>query len=173
MQRTRVAIVGAGPIGIELAIALNRRSIPYVHLEAKQIGATMFWWPPGTRWFSSNERISLAGVPLQTNDQNKATREDYLRYLRSVVQQFDLRINTYEPVTSIEKTPAGFHLKTAPAAGPREYLAEHVILATGGTAAPRTLGVPGEDLPHVSHYMLDPHTYFQKRVLIVGGKNSA
>jgi thioredoxin reductase (NADPH) len=173
MQRTRVAIVGAGPIGIELAIALKQRDIPYVHLEARQIGATMFWWPVGTRWFSSNERISLANVPLQTNDQNKATREDYLRYLRSVVQQFDLRINTYEPVVSIDKTPDGFHLRTASTAGQREYLAENVVLATGGTAHPRELGVPGETLPHVSHYMQDPHTYFQKRVLIVGGKNSA
>jgi thioredoxin reductase (NADPH) len=173
MQRTRVAIVGAGPIGIELAVALKRRSIPYVHLEARQIGATMSWWPVGTRWFSSNERISLASVPLQTNDQSKATREDYLRYLRSIVQQFDLRINTYEPVASIDRTDAGFRLRTASPAGPREYLADHVILATGGTAHPRELGVPGETLPHVSHYMQDPHTYFQKRVLIIGGKNSA
>lgn len=173
MQRTHVAIVGAGPIGIELAIALKRRGIPYVHLEARQIAATMFWWPVGTRWFSSNERISIANVPLQTNDQNKATREDYLRYLRSVVQQFDLRINTYEPVVSIERTPAGFHLKTASIAGPRAYLADRVVLATGGTARPRELGVPGESLPHVSHYMQDPHAYFRKRVLIVGGKNSA
>jgi thioredoxin reductase (NADPH) len=173
MHRTRVAIIGAGPIGIELAVALKQRDIPYVHLEARQVGATMFWWPAGTRWFSSNDRISLAGVPLQTNDQNKATREDYLRYLRSIVQQFDLRINTYEPVVSINQTLAGFHVQTASAAGPRDYLVNQVILATGGTAAPRKLGVPGESLPHVSHYMQDPHAYFRKRVLIVGGKNSA
>ena len=41
MHRTRVAIVGAGPIGIELAIALKRRDIPYVHLESRQIGAKL------------------------------------------------------------------------------------------------------------------------------------
>jgi thioredoxin reductase (NADPH) len=173
VESRRVAIVGAGPIGIELAVALKQAGVSYIHFDAKQIGQTMYWWPPATRWFSSNERIAIAGVPLTTNDQSKATREDYLRYLRSVVQQFDLKINTYEPVSGIEKTPGGFVVKTAPAAGPREYLAENVVLATGGTAAPRRLNVSGEDLPHVSHYMEDPHKYFGKRVLIVGRRNSA
>ena len=42
-----------------------------------------------------------------------------------------------------------------------------MILATGGTARPRMLGIEGEDLPHVSHYFRDPHLYFRKRVLIV------
>ena len=32
---------------------------------------------------------------------------------------------------------------------------------------------PGENLPHVSHYFRDPHDYFRRRLLIVGGKNSA
>jgi thioredoxin reductase (NADPH) len=39
--------------------------------------------------------------------------------------------------------------------------------------APKLLGIPGEDLPHVSHYFRDPHTYFGKELLIVGGRNSA
>src|SRR5687768_13542913 len=141
MDGARVAIIGAEPIGIELAVALKRAGISYFHFDAKQIGQTMYWWPPATRWFSSNERIAIAGVPLTTNDQSKATREDYLRYLRSVVQQFDLKINTYEPVSAIEKTPGGFVVKTEAAAGPRQYLAENVVLATGGTAAPRRLNV--------------------------------
>ena len=47
-----------------------------------------------------------------------------------------------------------------------------IVLATGGTATPRKLNVPGENLPHVSSYFQDPHTYFQKRLFIVGGGNS-
>ncbi len=38
---------------------------------------------------------------------------------------------------------------------------------------PNLLGVPGEDLPHVSHYYSEPHPYYRQRVVIVGGKNSA
>src|SRR5438876_1181030 len=174
MISREVAIIGAGPIGIEMAVALKRHDIPYVQFDAKQVGQTMFWWPPMTRWFSSNERIAIAGVPLQTVDQGKATREDYLRYLRTVVEQFDLSVNTFEPVTAIDKSPSGgFIVTTSPQRGPPRYQVQRIILATGGTAHPRKLDVPGENLLHVSHYMEDPHKYFRKRILIVGGKNSA
>ncbi len=173
MHWSEVAIVGAGPIGIEVAVALKQRGIEYVHFDAGPIGATMYWWPPQTRWFSSNERIAIAGVPLQTPDQGKATREEYLRYLRTVVSLHDLAINTYESVTGIERRDGGFVLRTKPLRGEQVYSVKRIVLATGGTARPRKLGVPGEDLPHVSHHMEDPHKYFRKRVLIVGGKNSA
>jgi thioredoxin reductase (NADPH) len=33
--------------------------------------------------------------------------------------------------------------------------------------------VPGEDLPHVSHFYTEAHPYYRQRVVIVGGKNSA
>ena len=174
MSTVEVAVIGAGPIGIELAVALKRAGVSYVHLEAKQVGATMQWWPPATRWFSSNERIAIAGMPLMTSDQGKATREDYLRYLRTVVAAFDLEIHTYEPVVDISRGD-GFEIRTRPmnGTGEKSYRARRVVLATGGTEWPRKLGVEGEDLPFVSHYMGDPHQYFRRRVLVVGGRNSA
>src|SRR5476649_1201297 len=110
--RTDVAVVGAGPIGLELAIALKREGFDYQHFDARQIGYTVSWFAPGTRFFSSNERIAIAGVPLQTADQGKASREDYLGYLRGVVQQFDLKVNTYEPVIGIVPREGEFLLTT-------------------------------------------------------------
>jgi len=171
---TDVAVVGAGPIGLELAVALKRAGIDYLHFDARQIGYTISWFAPGTRFFSSNERISIAGVPLQTPDQSKCTREQYLAYLRSVAVQFDLRVNTYEPIVGIERDASGgFVLTTRPAGGNKTCHANRLVLCTGGTDRPRRLAIPGEDLPHVSHYFDDPHKYFRKRLLIVGGKNSA
>src|SRR4051812_5107334 len=168
-----VALVGAGPIGIEMAVALKRAGINYLHFDAKQIGYTISWFPYQTKFFSSNERIAIAGVPLQTPDQSKATREEYLTYLRSVVMQFGLKVNTYEPVVRITQLGTEFMLTTRPAGGDRVIHAKRIVLVTGGTDHPRKLNVPGENLPHVSAYFSDPHTYFGKRVLIVGGKNSA
>jgi thioredoxin reductase (NADPH) len=168
-----VAIIGAGPLGIELAVALKKAGIEFVQFDAKQVGYTISWFPPQTRFFSSPERIAIAGVPLQTPDQMKATREEYLAYLRAVVQQYDLTINTYEPVTDIKGKDGGFELTTSHGQGARRWQVAHVVLATGGTATPRRLGVPGEDLPHVQPHWTDPHDYFRKRVLVVGGKNSA
>jgi thioredoxin reductase (NADPH) len=171
-----VAIIGAGPIGLEMAVGLKRAGIDYLHFDSRQIGYTISWFAPQTRFFSSAERIAIAGVPLQIVDQGKATREDYLAYLRGVVQQFDLRVKTYEPIVGIQRQDGGFLLTSRRAGGigsEQKYRVRKLILATGGTDRPRRLGVPGEDLPHVSHYFRDPHTYFGKKLLIVGGKNSA
>ena len=169
-----VAIIGAGPIGIELAVALKKAGIPYIHFEAGQIGATMMWWSPGTRWFSSNERIAIAGVPLVTPDQGKATRELYLSYLRQIVTMFDLPIRTYEPLTGVVRGSDGvFELTTSPRGGDRVTRARRIVLCTGGTDRPRRLGIPGEDLPHVSAYFDEPHAFFRQKVLILGGRNSA
>jgi len=188
MYNTDIIIIGAGPIGLELAAALKAANLDYLHLEAGQIGATMQWWAPGTKYFSSPERIAIAGVPLIVADQEKATRENYLDYLLAVVGTHQLDIQTYTRVTGIEKTDAGFDIKTVRSfqgvGGPEELnytppsdtqtiKAKRVVLAIGDMHTPRMLDIPGEDLPHVSHYLGDVHRYANQRVVIVGGKNSA
>src|ERR1700759_2535761 len=109
---TDVVIVGAGPFGLELAVGLKGKGAGYQTFEPRQIGYTISWFAPQTRFFSSNERIAIAGVPLMTADQMKATREEYLAYLRSIVTQFDLKIQTYEPLTGIQRDGSEFVLTT-------------------------------------------------------------
>ncbi len=168
-----LAIIGAGPIGIELAVCLRRAGVAYLHLDAGQIGHTLSWWPRNTSFFSTTERLAIAGVPIANNHQGRITGEEYLAYLRAVVEQFDLPINSYEPVTELRRDADGFTLVTAPLAGERRYRVRRVVLAIGDMHHPNRLAIPGEDLPHVSHYFRDPHDYFRRRLLIVGGKNSA
>jgi thioredoxin reductase (NADPH) len=190
MRNTDIVIIGAGPIGIELAAALKHAGLEYLHLEAGQIGATMQWWAPGTKYFSSPERIEIAGVPLVVANEEKATRENYLDYLRAVVGTHTLDIETYTRVTSIDKDGDGFTLHNARSfhgVGGQDELgfdtstldtlepihAKRIILAIGDMHLPRMLGITGEDLPHVSHYLGDVHQYANQPVTIVGGKNSA
>jgi len=168
-----VALVGAGPIGLEMAAVLKRAGVDYLHFEARQIGYTMTWWPRQTYFFSTTERIEIAGIPLPNSAQGRATGEEYLAYLRGVVEQLDLQINTYEPVVGIMRAAEGFVLRTQPQTGERRYACRKLILAIGDMHRPNRLGIPGEDLPHVSHYFVDPHQYFRKRLLIIGGRNSA
>ncbi len=190
VQHTDIVIIGAGPIGIELAAALKAANLEYLHLEAGQIGSTMQWWAPGTKYFSSPERIAIAGVPLIVADQEKATRENYLDYLLAVVGTHQLDIQTYTRVTGIDKTDTSFNIQIVRSytgvGGPEERNYSHdpstptkvikarrVVLAIGDMHTPRMLNIPGETLPHVSHYLGDVHQYANQRVLIVGGKNSA
>ena len=173
-ERFRVAIVGAGPIGLELAVALKRAGVDYIQIDAGQIGTTISWYPLEMLFHSNAERLAIAGVPLQVPDQQKPKREEYLAYLRSVVQQFALRVRTFERVEAVQRSPdGGFLLHTRAVDGEHEYAVEILVLAIGAMHAPRLLGIPGEDLPHVTHYFHDPHTYFGKRLLVVGGRNSA
>jgi thioredoxin reductase (NADPH) len=168
-----VAIIGAGPIGLELAVCLKQAGVDYIQFDAHQIGYTMTWWPRNTNFFSTTERLAIAGVPIQNNHQQRITGEEYLAYLRSVVELFDLHVHTYEPVTELVRDQDGFTLITRPIGGERRYQARKVVLAIGDMHYPNRLGIPGEDLPHVSHYFHDPHEYFRRRLLIIGGKNSA
>ncbi|MGB7327632.1 MAG: NAD(P)-binding domain-containing protein [Rubripirellula sp.] len=179
--RRDAVIVGAGPIGIETAVAFQAVNINFQVIEAGSIGHTVSWWAPQTRWFSSNDRISIAGVPLCTIDQAKASREEYLNYLRSVVDQFDVAVSTFTRVTTIKRSPddndwmVGLVSGHAAAGGLAEKYIQtpNVILATGGTDKPNRLGVPGEDSPMVDGYLRETHRYHGRRVLIVGGRNSA
>src|SRR3954466_15735673 len=98
-----VAIIGAGPIGLELAACLKCAGLDYIQFDSHQIGYTLTWWPRNTSFFSTTERLAIAGVPIQNNHQQRITGEDYLAYLRGVVEQFDLKINTYESVIAIER----------------------------------------------------------------------
>ena len=184
-----VAIIGAGPIGIELHVALRAAGLDVVHLEAGAIASTIGWWAPGTTFFSSPERIAIAGVPLMLPNETKATREQYVTYLRGVVAQFRLPIRTFTRVHAVERHDDAFGLRVAPSAhgvgdpaesgalAPAEHVetirAQRVVFAIGNMHRPRVIDVPGESLPHVSHYLDDPHRYFGRRVVVVGGKNSA
>lgn len=174
VESHHVAIIGAGPIGIELAVALKQAGVDYVHIEAKQIGSTIEWFPLQMMFHSRADRLAIAGVPIQVPDQQKPKREEYLAYLRQVVQQFDLKINSYERVEEARRLgEGGFELRTRTIDGERRYRVDDVVLAIGAMHAPRAIGVPGEEQPNVSHYFREPHLYFGKRLLIVGGRNSA
>ena len=169
----QAVVVGAGPIGIETAAGLRGLGVCVEHLEAGAIAQTMSWWAPRTTFFSSPERIEVCGVPLVVEGEGKATGERYRDYLRGVIAQFGLVVRTHERVVGARREGGGWVLRTGGACGGNVVRAPYVVLATGNMDRPRPLGVPGEDLPNVDHYFRGPNAYVGRRVLIVGGKNSA
>jgi thioredoxin reductase (NADPH) len=176
MEQAEVLIIGAGPVGIEVAWHLKLAGLEALHVDAGAIGHTIQrCFPPSTRFFSSPERLAITGMDIPLPAQEKVTGEEYLAYLRSVVLTRELAIRTFCRVASATPLPdGGFQVAlTEPCGRIREVMVRRVVLASGGTDRPRRLGVPGEDLPHVHTFLGDPHRFFQRRVLIVGGRNSA
>ena len=145
-------------------------------MDAGSIGHTIErFFPPSTRFFSSPERLAIAGIDIPLSTQEKLTGEAYLAYLRSVVVTRNLPIRTFCRVVSAERVNGGGYRigMSEPSGRSWQVEVKRVILASGGTDRPRQLGIPGEDLPHVHTSLGDPHRFFQRRVLVVGGRNSA
>jgi thioredoxin reductase (NADPH) len=174
MQETDILIIGAGPIGLEMAIKLRQAGANYLHLESGQVGQTMLrHWPAGTEFLSAPEDIMLAGVPMGMPNQSRVSVENYRMYLRDLVRQFDLPIRLYERVKHVARDGQGYRVSTQGRNEQSEYHANRIILATGDMAERKRLSIPGGDRPHVRYGYQDVHEFFRQRVLVIGGRNSA
>ena len=169
-----VLIIGAGPSGLATAIAAKQQGLDYALVERGALVNSIFNFPVHMVFFTTPELLEIGGLPLVT-PYDKPTRLEALRYYRRVVDTYDLQIAFDEEVTAIERDPEDiFAVETRTAKGmTRVREARAVVLAIGYYDLPNRLNVPGEDLPHVSHYYTEAHPYYRKRVVIVGGKNSA
>ncbi len=168
-----VLIVGAGPSGLATAIAAKQQGLDYVLIEKGVLVNAIFNFPTHMVFFTTPELLEIGGLPLVT-PYDKPTRLEGLRYYRRVVDTYGLQISFHEQVVDIEREDDVFIVTTRDAKGTsRARQARAVVLAIGYYDHPNYLGVPGEDLPHVSHYYKDAHPYYRQRVVIVGGKNSA
>jgi len=168
-----VLIVGAGPAGLAAAIAASRRNLSYVVLEQGALVNSLLHYPTEMVFFTTPELLEIGGFPF-VSPYEKPTRQEALKYYRKVADAAKIGVQFEEPATAIAKTAEGFTVASQPSSGPaRTRTARTVVIASGAYDMPNRLGVPGEDLPHVSHYYREPHIYYRRRVVIVGGKNSA
>jgi thioredoxin reductase (NADPH) len=170
---TKVVIVGAGPCGLAAGIAMRRSDIPAVLVERSCVVSGIVGYPTYMTFFSTAERLSIGGVPFVVATE-KPTRRDALAYYRAVTRHFELDVRQYERVERIERLDDGFVVHSVRRSGAaRRTSAEAVVIATGYFGSPNRLGVPGEELPHVTHRYREGHEAFGRRAVVVGGGNSA
>lgn len=176
-----LAIVGAGPIGLEAAILAKRAGLNYQLFEKGAVVDAIRRYPTYMTFFTSADRLEVGGHPLVTAT-DKATRKEALDYYRKVAAAEQLVLATYTEVVSITPTAAGFELATRETGyargeesttSPELLQARYVMVASGYFDHPKLLDVPGEDLPHVSHYYDEAHPYYQRNVVIIGAGSSA
>src|SRR2546428_11929066 len=124
-------------------------------------------------FYSTPERLEIAGVPFVTRGE-KPTRREALTYYRKVAEYFQLDVRQYHEVVQVRRAGGGFALQAGHSGTQHETIAaRHLVYATGYFESPNLLEVPGEDLPHVSHFFVEAHPYWRQSVVIVGGGNSA
>jgi thioredoxin reductase (NADPH) len=168
-----VIIVGAGPSGLAAAIHAKQRNLDYQVIEQGVLVNSIFRFPPQMVFFTTPELLEIGGLPFMS-PYEKPTRAEALNYYRKVVDKFDLLIAYEETVLSISREDDVFAIETRSSRGVRRVRhARSVVLAIGYYDHPVTLGIPGEDLPHVHHYYSEAHPYYRQRAVVVGGGNSA
>ena len=170
-----VLIVGAGPSGLAAAIAARAHGLDYQVIEKGVLVNSIHRFPAHMVFFTTPELLEIGGLPF-VSPYDKPTRAEALRYYRKVVDAHDLQIAFDERVAAVARDEGEgiFEVETHSSKGVRRVrLARHVVFAIGYYDHPVPLGIPGEDLPHVSHYFGDPHVHYRQRVVIVGGGNSA
>jgi thioredoxin reductase (NADPH) len=170
-----VLIVGAGPSGLATAIAAKHFGLDYVVVEQGALVDAIVRFPLNMVFFTTPELMEIGGIPL-TTPYDKPTRAEALQYYRKVVDTFQLHVSLHEEVVSIQPGADGepFTVESRTSRGvTRVREARNVVLAMGYYDKPNMLNVPGEDLPHVSHFYKEAHLHYRQRVVIVGGKNSA
>ena len=173
-QPLDIVIAGAGPAGLAAAIAAKQRGLTYRVFEKGSLVNSLLHYPAGMVFFTTPELMEIGNLPF-VSPHDKPTRAEALRYYRRVAETYDLDIAFETPVTSIAREDGGFDGFVVETAGrqPGTTRARFLLMATGAYDFPNRLGVPGENLPHVSHYYGEPFPWYRKQVVVVGGKNSA
>lgn len=165
-------IAGAGPIGLSCAIAAKRRGIDPLVVDGGAIANSIVRYPIGMVFFTTPERLEIGGHPLSCFGV-KATRDEALAYYRGVVRAEGIRVRTYTRLVSGERDGNAVRCALRTRVGDETVTCDRLVLATGYFDHPNLLGVPGEDLPHVSHHFDEPHRSYGLDVVVIGGKNSA
>ncbi len=172
MDQESTIIVGGGPIGLACAISARRRAGNPLVIDAGAIVNSIVRYPVQMGFFTTPELLEIGGHPLVCLG-GKPTREEALMYYRGVVRAESLRVRTYTRLIAARRSGERIVCDVDGLEGPGQLSCDRLVLATGYYDNPRSLGVPGEKLPHVSHYFDEAHRHVGLDVVVIGGKNSA
>ncbi|CAH1192747.1 Ferredoxin--NADP reductase [Paenibacillus auburnensis] len=169
-----VIIIGAGPCGLSAAIECQRQGLSSLIIEKNFIVHSIFLYPTSMQFFSTTALLEIGDVPF-TSPNDKPFRHEALVYYRRAAEQHGLEIASYEEALSVERKEDGsFTVHTVNKRGVHQSRqAANVVISTGYFDQPNLIGIPGEELPKVTHYFGEAHPYTGMKVTVIGGSNSA
>ena len=165
--------IGAGPTGLACAIEAKRAGLHPLVIDKGCLCNSLYHYPVNMVFFTTPELLEIGDLPL-TSTTEKPTRTEALKYYRKCAEHYALDVRLGERVERVEGSNGRFLVQTRNDQGTAaQFAAKKIVVATGYYDLPNRLGVPGEDLPHVSHYYTEPHPFWRQDVVVIGGKNSA
>ena len=159
-------IVGAGPAGISASLRAIENKLNYVTLEQDEVGGTVAKYPRQKLVMTSPVDFPMYGRFKKT----ELSKENLLAFWDTVLNRADFNVRTGEKVQNITKGPDEIYTVLT---ADHQYRARAVVLALGRTGTPRKLGIKGEGLPKVMYRLIEADHYTNKRILVVGGGDSA
>jgi len=160
-----VVIIGAGPAGISASLRAIEKKLKFLTIEKDEVGGTVAKYPRQKLIMTSPVEFPMYGK----FDKLQLSKENLLAFWDMVLNRADFNAITGEKIENIQKTGDVFTISSAN----NQYRARAVILGLGRAGDPRKLGVKGEELPKVMYRLIEADHYVNKKVLVVGGGDSA
>jgi len=161
-----VLIVGAGPAGISAALRATEKKLNYITIDEGEIGGTVAKYPRQKLVMTSPVEFPMHGKFKKT----ELSKEELIAFWVKVLERADFKLRQGEKVEDIKKGEDGIFTVTTPKG---QYRAQSMVLALGKSGSPRKLGVKGEELPKVMYRLIEADHYINKKILVVGGGDSA
>jgi thioredoxin reductase (NADPH) len=161
-----VLIVGAGPAGISAALRATEKKLNYIAVDEGEIGGTVAKYPRQKLVMTSPVEFPMHGKFKKT----ELSKEELIAFWVKVLERADFKLRQGEKVEDIKKGEDGIFTVTTPKG---QYRAQSMVLALGKSGSPRKLGVKGEELQKVMYRLIEADHYINKKILVVGGGDSA
>ncbi len=178
------AVIGAGPMGLATARALQKHGVPFTGFELhSDVGGLWDIANPQSTVYESAHLISSKGMtefaefPMRDEVAPYPHHPELRRYFRDYADHFALRAH-YEfstRVTRVERDAAGgWRVTTEHGGAARTRHFAGVLIATGTLHHPHRPKLPGEFSGRVMHSAeyKSPEIFRGQRVLVVGCGNS-
>ncbi len=162
-----LCIVGAGPAGLACSLEAKRQGLDFATLEQEpNLGGTVAKYPRRKLVMTQPVDLPLHGRLKKTT----YSKEELMDLWQQIATKHELPIERSVIFKNLERDADGNFLIHTEG---QTFRARNVCLALGRRGTPTTLSVPGEDLAKVAYSLMDAHSYQGRRILVVGGGDSA
>jgi len=168
---TDIAVIGAGPAGVSVALSLRDRGLSPLLIERGD--------HVGSSWRGRYDRLKLntgrtfshlPNRPYPKGTPMFPTRDDVVAHLERHAHESGIELRLGTEVTRVDRQATRWRLETSTG----DIDARQVVVANGNQHTPRIPEWPGEfmgEVLHSSDYR-NPGPYQGKNVLVVGGGSS-